>query len=148
MPWHDMKFSAIPDASHRLWILADHAQGAWALERRAEFLRFHVKGQLRLIFGPIFSQRCSRAARHKMNSSNSFLRASTEAIDICRRSATNRSKSAFKCLALIRRGRSAALPLSATSIAKANPVTRDPTHLRATNVGTFPNIVSIEKMRG
>jgi hypothetical protein len=125
MPWHDMKLSAIPDASHRLWILADHAQGAWALEKARGVLKISCQG-----------------------AASPDLRTNIFSTVLARCAPQDDSKSAFKCLALIRRGRSAALPLSATSIAKANPVTRDPTHLRATNVGTFPNIVSIEKMRG
>jgi hypothetical protein len=81
----------------------------------------------------LFFQRRSRAARHDKNSSKSFLRASAEVAGTCRRSARNRSNSAFECLAFIRRGRSAAFPLPTITIAKANPVRSCPTRLSATS---------------
>jgi hypothetical protein len=80
-----------------------------------------------------------------MNSSNSFLRASAAA-GICRRSATNRSNSALECLAF-RRERSAAFPLLATNIAKANPVISGPTRFERNKCEHIANIVSIEENR-
>ena len=63
-----------------------------------------------------------------MGADGEHLRASTEAVDICRRSARKRSNSAIECLAL-RREKSAAFALLATTIAKANPVRSGPTRL-------------------
>jgi hypothetical protein len=73
--------------------------------------------------------RRSRAARHSKNSSKSFLRASADAGTASRRSVRNRLNS----LAFVRRGRSAAFPLPATSIAKPNPVRSAPTRLSTTS---------------
>ena len=83
---------------------------------------------------PAAPYRRSRAARHFKNSSKSFLRASADAGTTSRRSARNRSNSACEnALAFVRRGRSAAFPLPATSIAKPNPVRSAPTRLSATS---------------